>query len=425
MLVPGKSGRLAVIGAGVAGLTAAYILQRKHHVTLFEKNDYAGGHTHTVTVDKGPDAGLPVDTGFIVMNHRNYPLLTRLLGQLNVQLQDSDMSFAYHDQASGLQYCGSSLGGVFAQRRNLVRPSFIRMLREILRFYKEASADLQSGMPGDLSLGDYLARGRYQDGFIRHHVIPMGAAIWSTPCDRMMAFPALRFFQFLDNHGLLSLGERPQWKTVQGGSHTYVKRMLAGFAGDVILNSPVRQVSRRPDGAVVTLPDGQSMSFDAVVIAAHADEALALLADVSDEEKSLLGAWAYQPNDTVLHTDASVMPPLRRAWASWNYTRETDAGEGGPATLSYHMNHLQRLAAAREYFVTLNRRQPYPAGSVIARMVYGHPVYTAAAMATQTRLAALNGVRNTYFCGSYFGYGFHEDAVRSGVAVAQAFGLDL
>jgi predicted NAD/FAD-binding protein len=417
--------RIAVIGAGVAGLTAAYLLQRKHQVSLFEKNDYAGGHTHTVTLPDGPDQGLPIDTGFIVMNHRNYPLLTQLLEQLKVRVQDSEMSFSYHDPASGLQYNGSDLNGIFAQRRNLFRPSFLWMLREILRFNREARADLQAGRVGELSLGDYLARGHYAESFIRHHIIPMGAAIWSTPCDRMMSFPARSFFQFLNNHGLLSLDDRPQWKTVQGGSHTYVRKMLATFSGELFLNRPVQQLRRTDNGVVLILPDGHSLNFDAAVMAAHADETLGLLLDPTDDERRLLGAWTYQANATVLHTDPSVMPPLRRAWASWNYTREPTAGADGPATLSYHMNRLQRLTASQDYFVTLNRSHPYPPAAVIKRLSYDHPTFTASAMAAQAGLANLNGVRHTYFCGSYLGYGFHEDAVRSGVMVARAFGVDL
>ena len=416
---------IAVVGAGVAGLTAAYILQRKHRVTIFEKNDYAGGHTHTVTILDGPDKGTPVDTGFIVMNHRNYPLLTRLLGQLGVPLRDSEMSFSYWDEPTGLQYSGGGLNGLFAQRRNLVRPSFLRMVREIFRFFREAERDLAAGGLQEQTLGDYLGLGGYSDMFVRHHLIPMAAAIWSAPDHRMMEFPAESFLQFFHNHGLLTVNERPQWRTVVGGSHSYVKRMLADFKGEIRLCAPIVSVRRVGDRVSLTTAAGPGGEFDGVVIAAHADEALALLADPSDEERRLLGAWVYQPNDTVLHTDASAMPPLRRVWSSWNYTRERGSDPAGPAALSYWMNRLQGLQTSTPLFVSLNRRAPLAAERVVMRTVYHHPTYAHEALAAQGQLPTLNGKRRTWYCGSYFGYGFHEDAVRSGVQVAQSFGMDL
>lgn len=423
MLPPGSS--IAVVGAGVAGLTASHILQRRYRITLFERNDYAGGHTHTVVVPDGPDRGTPVDTGFIVMNHRNYPLLTRLLDQLGVALRDSEMSFSYWDEASGLQYCGDGLGGLFAQRRNLVRPEFLRIIRDIFRFFREAERDMAGGLLLDQTLGDYLARGRYSDMFVRHHLVPMAAAIWSTPDDRMMDFPAESFIQFFRNHGLLTVNDRPQWRTVAGGSHTYVQRILAGFSGEVRLSAPVIAIRRDDNRVTLETSSGPAGEFDGVVIAAHADEALRFLADPSDEEKRLLGAWIYQPNDTVLHTDACVMPPLKRIWSSWNYTREQGGDPSGPAAVSYFMNRLQGLTTSEPLFVSLNRRSPIPPQRVIMKTVYHHPTYSRAALAAQRELPSLNGKRHTWFCGSYFGYGFHEDAVRSAVEVARGFGLDL
>ncbi|MBN1673833.1 MAG: FAD-dependent oxidoreductase [Kiritimatiellae bacterium] len=417
--------RIAVVGAGVAGLTAAYILQRRHHVTVFEKNDYLGGHTHTLTLAAGPDKGLPVDTGFIVMNHRNYPLLTRLFEQLDVTLQDSDMSFSYWDRHSGLQYAGTNLNTLFGQRRNVVRPAFYRLLRDILRFYRQATADLARGSAGDVTLGEYLRQGGFSEAFVRHHIVPMGAAIWSTPCAEMMDFPALSFLHFFRNHGLLSLKDRPQWRTVTGGSHTYVAKMVERMTVDIRLNAPVAQVSRRQAGVRVTVAGAAPETFDGVVIGAHADQALAILENPTEAERVLLGAWRYQMNRTVLHTDGAVMPPLRRVWSSWNYTREGRDDPDGPATLSYWMNHLQRLQAGRDYFVSLNRTQAFPAESVLAEMDYAHPTYTRESMASQQELPALNGADRIWFCGSYFGYGFHEDGARSGVEVARTFGLDL
>ena len=422
----GGSGRVAVIGAGAAGLSAAYVLQRRFDVTLFERRERAGGHVHTVRVPSGPDAGTPVDTGFIVMNQRNYPLLTRLFEQLGVTLRDSDMSFGYWDQVSGIQYSGCGAGGVFAQRRNLLRPSFWRMVADILRFFRAGRRDLASGMPATVSLGQYLRRGCYSDAFIRHHLVPMGAAIWSTPCDQMLEFPALSFLRFFENHGLLSTGSRPQWRTVVGGSDTYVKRLLTGFRGEVRVASPVRSIRRRPDRVEVTCDGTAAERFDHAVVATHADEALALLSDPTPDEQRLLGVWRYQLNRAELHTDTSILPPLRGAWASWNYTRVRGSDPCGPATLTYDMTRLQGLTARERYLVTLNRAPsaPNPRG-LVERIDYDHPTYSAAAMDTQSGLRGLNGVGRTYYCGSYFGYGFHEDAVRSGVEVARLFGLDL
>ena len=417
--------RIAVIGAGVAGLTAAYILQRKHQVTLFEKNDYLGGHTHTVTVPQGPDQGTPVDTGFIVMNHRNYPLLTRLFQKLGVELRDSEMSFGYWDELTGLQYSGGGLNGLFAQRSNVLRPAFIRMVREIFRFFREAERDMASGVLREMTLGEYLRCGGYSEMFIRHHLIPMAAAIWSTPDRQMMEFPAESFIQFFHNHGLLTVNERPQWRTVMGGSHCYVRKMLADFTGEVRVSAPVASVRRFDDRVVVDTATGPAGEFDGVVIAAHADEALGLLADPSDLERQLLGAWTYQANDTVLHTDSVVMPPLRRVWSSWNYTRERGDDPLGPATLTYDMNRLQGLRTHEPLFVTLNRQGPIAADRILFRTVYHHPTYSRKALAAQQELPTLNGQRRTWFCGSYFGYVFHEDAVRSAIELVRGFGLDL
>ncbi|OQA24324.1 MAG: 2-enoate reductase FldZ [Verrucomicrobia bacterium ADurb.Bin345] len=416
--------RIAVVGTGIAGLSAAHILNRGHDVTLFEKNDYAGGHTHTIVLPDGPDRDTPVDTGFIVMNHRNYPLLTRLFEQLGVTLRDSDMSFGYHDERSGLQYCGTDLNTMFAQRLNLLRPSFLRMIRQILRFYGRALGDFEAGRLAGLTLGDYLRAGGYGEMFVDHHILPMGSAIWSTPCAEMLRFPAASFVQFFRNHGLLSVSERPQWRTVAGGSHSYVKKIVAMLRNPVRLNAAVRSV-RRQNGRVHVAWAGGEEVFDRVVIAAHADEALAMLADPTDEERRLLGPWRYTDNKTVLHSDARVMPPNRRAWASWNSTREEAGDASQPLSLTYDMNRLQGLVTQERYFVTLNRIGPIAQDRVIAPLHYTHPAYTFESMNTQPQLPKLNGANGTYFCGSYFRYGFHEDGIRSGVEVARAFGMDL
>ena len=404
--------KIAVIGGGVAGIVAAYLLQNDHQVTLFEQHDYLGGHTHTVTIEEGPDAGTGVDTGFIVFNEATYPLFIAFLDQLGVASRATEMSFGFHCRETGFTYAGNNLNGVFSQRANLVSPRFWRFLLEIGRFCRQAEADLA----GDADLGtlaDYLARHRFQPFMADHYLAPMAAAIWSTPAGRVTAFPARSFLRFFKNHGLLDLRHRPRWRTVSGGSHSYVRAFRDRFRGAIRLDSPVQQVRRADDGVELAFADRSAERFDAVVVAAHADQALRLLADPSADESRLLGAWRYELNTTVLHTDTSVLPPVERAWACWNFRRERgDQGER-PVYVTYSMNLLQGLATRRHYLVTLNRPGGYDEGQVLARMDYHHPLYTDASMATQAALPSLNGVRRTWFCGSYFGYGFHEDAVRS------------
>lgn len=404
--------KIAVIGGGVAGIVAAHLLQNDHQVTLFEQHDYLGGHTHTVTIEEGPDAGTGVDTGFIVFNEATYPLFIAFLDQLGVASRATEMSFGFHCRETGFTYAGNNLNGVFSQRANLVSPRFWRFLLEIGRFCRQAEADLA----GDADLGtlaDYLARHRFQPFMADHYLAPMAAAIWSTPAGRVTAFPARSFLRFFKNHGLLDLRHRPRWRTVSGGSHSYVRAFRDRFRGAIRLDSPVQQVRRADDGVELAFADRSAERFDAVVVAAHADQALRLLGDPSADESRLLGAWRYELNTTVLHTDTSVLPPAERAWACWNFRRERgDQGER-PVYVTYSMNLLQGLATRRHYLVTLNRPGGYDEGQVLARMDYHHPLYTDASMATQAALPSLNGVRRTWFCGSYFGYGFHEDAVRS------------
>lgn len=420
----GKPLGIAVVGGGVAGITAAHLLSQRHRVTLYERNDYLGGHTNTIVIPDGPDAGTPVDTGFIVLNDRTYPLLHRLLARLGVAVRYADMSFGYHCRRTGLAYSGKSVDSLFAQRRNLLRPSFWRMLAEIRRFGAEAARDLAAGGFDGRSLGRYLESGRYGREFVAHYILPMGAAIWSTPGAELLEFPAQTFARFFANHGLLSLRERPRWQTVVGGSHAYVKAFRAAFRGEPRVGAPVASVRRTEQGAVVRLADGSRRSFDRVFLAAHADESLALLEDPSPEERRLLGAWRYARNETVLHTDASILPPLRRAWASWNCLREPGAhgggGRGDRLAVTYDMNNLQGLRTQEQYCVTLNRE--IDKSRIIRRFVYTHPMYTFDSVRSQEGLPSLNGKRFTYFCGSYFGYGFHEDAVRSAVSAAGELG---
>jgi uncharacterized protein len=415
-----ESLKIAVVGSGVAGLTATHILQRKHDVTLFEKQGRLGGHTNTISVENGDGSATPVDTGFIVMNDRNYPLLTKLFRQLKVDLRDSDMSFSYYDVPGGLQYSTKGFNRLFAQRKNLLNPRFIRMILDILRFYKTGNKDLRGGISEEISLGDYLKQNGFGQYFIDHHLIPMGSAIWSTPCDEMMQFPAVSFLNFFHNHGLLDLKERPQWKTVIGGSCTYIERMRERWKRvEIVLNAKITGILRRNDRVLLNFAAGDARDFDQVVIATHADQALLLLEDPDQQEREYLGAWSYSKNRTLLHTDPMLMPPLQNVWSSWNFERT----EGETTTLTYDMNRLQGLDNKESFLVTLNpRKEP---SKVIEEQLYEHPMFTHEAVSRRNSLQSINGKRQTWYAGSYFGNGFHEDAVRSAVQVAKGFGLEL
>lgn len=410
------------MGGGVAGLTAAHLLGPLHDVTLFEQEDRAGGHTHTVTVPDGPDAGTPIDTGFIVFNDRNYPTFRRLLARLGVKIQDSDMSFSYHRVRDGFHYAGTSLDGLFSRRANLVSPRFLGMLGDLARFNRTARRDLEAGAFGERTLGEYVRDLGLGAGLTDWYLAPMAAAIWSTPADEVMAYPAQSFARFFDNHGLLKFTGAPQWQTVVGGSHNYVRALLAAFPGNVRLGAKVRSIARGPAGVRLATSDGESAEFDRAVVATHADQALALLDDPTPDERRLLGAWRYTVNHAVLHSDASVLPPARRAWASWNY--EEDPGSRA-VCVTYAMNRLQRLRARETWCVTLNRSRAVDPRRVVREMTYTHPYYDRAAIASQAGLPGLNGARHTYYCGSYFGWGFHEDAVASAAQVGRAFGAAL
>ncbi len=419
---PGE--RIAVIGAGVAGMTAAWLLNRKYRVHLFEQRNYAGGHTRTLKVPGDDGNPVAVDMGFIVMNHRNYPLLTRIFRQLNTELGDSDMSFSYHNRQTAYEYSGSGIRGLFAGRGNWARPHHYRMIRNIMRFNRDAVRALDNGEAGSLSLGEFLSRGRYGRECESHYILPMSAAIWSAPQEQMRQFPAESLLRFFANHGLLGIRDRPQWKYVKGGSRTYVDTMLKEIEGEVTLECAVSGVSRSGQGVEIRCRDGSKHAFDYAIIASHADEALALLDDADPEEANLLGRWKYEPNSVVLHTDSSVMPESPAAWASWNAVSFT-ADENSPVALSYHMNRLQRLPTRNQYFVSLNMDEHLDPEAVIHREVFTHPTYTNESVSSQSRLPELNGRKRTFFCGSYFGYGFHEDAVRSAVDVAEKLGVSL
>lgn len=409
--------RVAIVGVGVAGLSAAWKLQERFQLTLFEKNDYIGGHTRTLTVPGGPDAGTQVDTGFIVMNHRNYPHFTALLREWDVDLEDSDMSFSYHDVTSGYAYAGTTLRGVFPTWGHLVSPTHWQLLRELRRFGRVGTAALADGSAATQSLGDFLEQHRFSTTFRDRYLFAMGAAIWSSPPSSLAEFPAEPYLKFFANHGLLTLKDRPQWRVVSGGSQTYVRKALSRLQATLRIGESPERIFRTLEGVDLCFADGRKESFDHVVIGAHADEALKLLGDPDPEEQQLLGAWSYQPNEVVLHTWEEVMPRHRPCWASWNFAREIGFDPLKPVSVSYWMNRLQNLKTRQNYFVTLNRLGEIPEANVINQTVLHHPQYTREAMATQAPLQSRNGTRNTWLVGSYFGYGFHEDAVASAITM--------
>ncbi len=409
--------KIAIIGSGIAGNVVAHRLHRDHDITVFEAAAHAGGHTHTHDIELDGERHA-IDTGFIVFNDWTYPHFIALLDELGVASQPSAMSFSVRNERTGLEYNGTSLDTLFAQRLNLVRPSFHRMLRDILRFNREAPALLQ----GDdaTSLGDYVAAGGYSDAFVGDYLVPMGAAIWSTDPTRMLAFPARYLVRFFHNHGMLSVNARPAWRTVRGGSARYVEKLVAPFRDRVRLATPVESVRRLPGQVLVKARGLAPEPFDHVFIACHADQALRLLADATALEREILGAIPYQRNEAVLHTDTALLPRSRRAWAAWNYHVMPQAGEG--ATLTYNMNILQSLRARQTFCVTLNRTAAIDPARIIKCITYEHPLYTPAGVAAQQRQRQVNGPRRTYFCGAYWRYGFHEDGVVSALNALEHFG---
>ena len=409
--------RIAIAGAGVSGLVAAHLLHPEHDVTVFEAGPYAGGHTNTIEVPtaRGP---LSVDTGFIVFNDRNYPRFEALLAELGVASQPSDMSFGVSD--GDFEYASTSLNGLYAKRSHALSPVFQRMVLDVPRFQRAARALLAS--PEQPPLREWLATLGLSDAFVERVIVPQAAAVWSADPEQMWTFPARFLVEFFDNHGMLGLRGRPRWRTVTGGSKRYVEALTAAFADRIRLSTPVRSIERFEDRVEVTPAGGEPEVFDEVVVAAHADQALAMLADPTPQEREILGAFPYQANEAVLHTDRGLLPRRRRAWASWNYHLEPDAS--GPATVTYHMNRLQSLDADADYCVTLNRTGAIDPRKIIRTIAYAHPVYTVEGHAAQRRYDEVGGRNRTHYCGAYWGWGFHEDGVASAHRAVAALGRE-
>ena len=412
---------VAVIGGGISGLAAAYFLSRRHRVHLFEQERRLGGHTNTVVID-GPDGGIALDTGFLVHNDRTYPNLVRLFKEVGVATRDSDMSFAVSCRRSGLEYSSRGANGFFAQRRNLVKPSHLSLLREIVRFNREAPALLAASDGERQTLGDFLESRGFGEGFTRRYLFPMASAIWSTSLEAIRSFPALTLIRFFDNHGLLSLSAQPTWKVVAGGSHTYIPKLMAPLSGRVHQGTAIQAVRRAEDAVTLTFRDRPSMRFDEVVFACHGDQVLPLLAEPSDRERDVFSCFTTTTNVAWLHTVASVLPVQARARASWNYRLAGDAE--APPTVTYDLNRLQGLATRTHYCVTLNPVDGIDESRVLRRFVYRHPLYTRDAIRAQGQWSDVSGVNRTHYCGAYWRYGFHEDGLNSAVRVARALGVE-
>jgi predicted NAD/FAD-binding protein len=416
--------RIAIIGSGISGLSAAWLLNRRHQTTLYERNDYFGGHTNTRVIET-PSGAVPVDTGFIVFNRRNYPLLTRLFEHLGVETQPTRMSFSVSVNAGRYEYAGSGPATLFAQRSNLLNLEHYHMLAAILRFNRDARRMLRHAGTDPTSLEEFIAAGDYGQAFRDRYLLPMAAAIWSCPVQTMAAFPAASLVRFFANHGLLDLRNRPQWRTICGGSHRYVKRLLEPLRGHVACRDAVTAVRRNNRGVTVYAEKSGARHFDAAVIACHANQALRLVEQPTPRERSLLGAFRYQRNRALLHSDASLMPRRRSVWSAWNYLSNEGKRGTEAVSVSYWMNYLQRLDHVPPLFVSLNPLVEPRAASVFAELEYSHPVFDRRAITAQAQLHNLQGENGIWYCGTYFGYGFHEDGLRSAVEVARRLGVEV
>ncbi|MFT4908607.1 MAG: putative NAD/FAD-binding protein [Oleispira sp.] len=416
--------KIAVIGAGISGLLSAYLLSREHDVTLFEANKYLGGHTHTKTVQSGGKT-YGVNTGFIVFNDWTYPNFIKLMDQIGVASEDSEMSFSVRDENTAVEYNGTSFNSLFAQRSNIFKPSFWFMIKDILRFNKQTVEMVQNDtIPEGQTLGEFVNLHGYGDRFVNHYIVPMGAAIWSASVDVMMEFPLRFFLKFFNNHGMLSVDNRPQWRVITGGSQSYIEPLIESFKDNIHLNSPISSVKRSADNVTVKTYSGAEFEFDQVVFACHSDQALGMLDEPSQAENDILGAIPYQRNEVVLHTDRRLMPKRKLAWAAWNYHIPQRHSEY--AMVTYHMNALQNFEEAPDDFmVTLNRTAEIAPGKIIDKYDYAHPVFTMDGIAAQQRHSEINNKNRSHFCGAYWFNGFHEDGVNSALRVAKSFGIEL
>lgn len=408
--------RIAIVGSGISGLTAAYYLNPHHQINVFEVADKIGGHTATVDVNHDGQK-LAIDTGFIVFNDWTYPNFIELIDELGVESQPTEMSFSVRCKNSGIEYGGNNLNTMFAQRRNIFRPSFHKMIKDILRFNREAVQDLEAGnISESITLGQYLAANHYGEVFIYQYILPMGCAIWSASTEKMVDFPFRFFVQFFKNHGLLSVNNRPQWRVIKGGSRSYLDPLTESFNDSILLNSRIKTIRRLGDSAELTMIDGERLVYDHVILACHSDQALALLQDASLAEQEALSAIPYQQNDVVLHTDKNLLPRSPVAWSSWNYLLLDRCQER--AVLTYNMNILQGIQSDTTFCVTLNATESIDESKIIQKFTYSHPVFSLDSVAAAEKVEQINGTNNTWFAGAYLGNGFHEDGVVSGRQVA-------
>jgi predicted NAD/FAD-binding protein len=416
-------GKIAIIGSGISGLVSAHLLAREHEVHLFEASSRLGGHTATIDVET-PSGSYAVDTGFIVFNDWTYPNFIKLMTQLKVKWKDTEMGFSVKSETTGIEYAGKNFNTLFAQRRNLFKPSYYKMLLDIVRFNKESLLLLESDpLAPQVSLGQYLKDHHYSPLFIDHYIIPMGAAIWSANHQQMQEFPACFFVQFFKNHGMLSVENRPVWKVIQGGSRSYIEPMIANFKENIHLNSPVQSIERFTDHVEITV-NAQRFEFDHVVLGAHSDQTQKMLRDPSQAETEILSEMKYRANETVLHTDTGVLPKRKSTWSAWNYWLPKK--DQARVALTYHMNLLQGFSSPEDFLVSLNMTDQIDPKKILRKFVYDHPVFTQKSVRAQNRWAEISGMnQRTHYCGAYWGYGFHEDGVKSGVRVAKTFGIEL
>ena len=414
-----KKLKIAIIGSGISGLTSAYILNKKHDITIYEKNDYIGGHTHTHKIPEN-NTTFNVDSGFIVYNENTYPNFIRLLDLLNVERQHSNMGFSVKTSYKDFEYSGNSIGSIFAKKSNMFNPYFLNMLKSILRFNKVSIKDLDK-IDASTSLVEYLKSKRFSSYFIKYYIVPMAAAIWSTSPKMILKMPALFFIKFFNNHGLLQVKNRPQWWVIKNGSKQYVKKIINQFNGTINLNTPVIKVSRNENQVIIKTKTNSDV-FDAVIFATHSDQSLRLLQDYSKDEKNILSKIKYQKNTALIHTDTSILPKRKNAWSSWNYLLNKD---DDTVTLTYNMNILQSLNASKTYCVTINDCDLVDKDKIIKKINYEHPLFTKDTIESQNNKNLINGVNNTYFCGAYWGNGFHEDGVNSALDVCKKFGMEL